>query len=390
MKKLIIFIIFFLIFVRITKAQSQPIWSSNSVGIEKNIFYNNEIVYLTATTTNITPNSSQLKVYIVSDNNNWENYTALTDIADNPKTITTDINGYIQPTPIWNPTLTPGKYDIVVDKNQNGRYDVNIDYIDDPSTAGFEVLPPPTLTITLGSDAPKDHTWNLYTNGTSDNLMLKINLTATGIEDIKINTIYIKADGSGDDRKGISYVRLISDVNNNGIFDPYDDILGLSRFEDDDWYIGFNLEDFVLKVNTTAYMSIFYIMSNDSLNGDTFSFQLQFIDATGVKSNTFAEVKGLPINSALKTIIREHVENITNITIPSNVTNASAPSRPQEQTTPPKPSEERGKIPQPLIEVDPRIVGLALLIPLVLIAIRFLKKKVRIRKPQYGKHPMKW
>jgi hypothetical protein len=53
-------------------------------------------------------------------------------------------NGMIAPTLTWAAPLVPGKYDIVVDVNNNTQYDVGIDTLDDNDievTAGFFVIP---------------------------------------------------------------------------------------------------------------------------------------------------------------------------------------------------------------------------------------------------------
>ena len=49
-------------------------------------------------------------------------------------------NGDIDPVLVWHAPLTTGRYDIVIDANQNGVYDASIDGLDSGSP-GFVVVP---------------------------------------------------------------------------------------------------------------------------------------------------------------------------------------------------------------------------------------------------------
>lgn len=58
--------------------------------------------------------------------------------------ITSDSEGTIVPTNVWIDPQTQGKYDIIVDVNDNGLYDEGVDALDDSDievTAGVEVIP---------------------------------------------------------------------------------------------------------------------------------------------------------------------------------------------------------------------------------------------------------
>jgi hypothetical protein len=59
-------------------------------------------------------------------------------------TVSSDSSGNINLIAVWNEPLTPGKYDIVVDVNGNGRYDNGVDALCNnkiTATAGFFVIP---------------------------------------------------------------------------------------------------------------------------------------------------------------------------------------------------------------------------------------------------------
>jgi hypothetical protein len=67
-------------------------------------------------------------VYVVADQDGWTNGIPIPQrVPGTTQQVTTDSSGNIQPTPTWNAPLTPGGYDIVIDVNNNGRYDVAVD-----------------------------------------------------------------------------------------------------------------------------------------------------------------------------------------------------------------------------------------------------------------------
>jgi hypothetical protein len=67
-------------------------------------------------------------IYVVADQDGWNNGIPIPPrVPGTTQQVTTDSSGNIQPTPIWDAPLTPGGYDIVVDVNNNGRYDVAVD-----------------------------------------------------------------------------------------------------------------------------------------------------------------------------------------------------------------------------------------------------------------------
>jgi len=54
------------------------------------------------------------------------------------------VNGDIAPVLVWHAPLTPGRYDIVIDANQNGFYDAATDGLDSGSP-GFIVVADATI-----------------------------------------------------------------------------------------------------------------------------------------------------------------------------------------------------------------------------------------------------
>lgn len=97
--------------------------------------------------------STTYNIYVVNDVNTWTNLMPIPSrVQGTATTITTGSSGNIGPdiygvAQLWNaPTITGG-YDIVVDVNNNGRYDQGVDalYDNNVGTAGFVVLQPPQV-----------------------------------------------------------------------------------------------------------------------------------------------------------------------------------------------------------------------------------------------------
>jgi hypothetical protein len=83
-------------------------------------------------------------VYIVNDMNWVDGMNIPNRIPGTVLSMTLDASGNIPPITFWFPPLALGKYDIIVDVNNNSKYDVGIDALDDNDiqvTAGFQVVP---------------------------------------------------------------------------------------------------------------------------------------------------------------------------------------------------------------------------------------------------------
>jgi hypothetical protein len=123
--------------------------SCNSCGARKDSFKLEDVVY--GVGSGYSP-SGTYSLYIVNDVTNW------IDGMDIPVPVVvvkvySDASGNLAPTVIWDRPITPGKYDIIVDVNGNGKYDFGIDALDDNDiviTAGFLVVPEYLLGTILG------------------------------------------------------------------------------------------------------------------------------------------------------------------------------------------------------------------------------------------------
>jgi PKD repeat protein len=109
------------------------IWSSNSLGNEKNMFAPTEPVYVAVPATGKT-----VTFYIVADKSVWNNGDSLIDVSDGAEQLTLNPGPGIQFVQVWVSPLT-GSYDIVEDTNNDGFYDAGVDGIDSVAEVGFVV-----------------------------------------------------------------------------------------------------------------------------------------------------------------------------------------------------------------------------------------------------------
>jgi len=116
--------------------------SCDSAGDQKNSFDLGETVYVTGG--GYSP-STTYNFSIVVDEETWTDGMAIPErVPETATTISSNIDGDIQPTAVWSDPQTVGKYDMVVDVNGNGQYDAGIDALDDSDievTGGFLVIP---------------------------------------------------------------------------------------------------------------------------------------------------------------------------------------------------------------------------------------------------------
>ena len=127
--------------------------SCKSTGIIKNTFDLNEDVYVIGN--NYAPLASY-NLYIVTDELVWTDGMAIpARVTGSATSVTSDALGNVATTLAWSDPLILGKYDIIVDVNDNGIFDAAIDALDNSDiqvTAGFFVIPESpfgTLMITL-------------------------------------------------------------------------------------------------------------------------------------------------------------------------------------------------------------------------------------------------
>jgi hypothetical protein len=124
--------------------------TTNGYGAQKDTFAPSEDVYITGS--GFQPGT--LDVYFVPHRETWNDGDTIPPrVTGTATTVTTDAFGNIPPTIVWRHDLIPGKYDIIIDVNDNGRYDKGIDCLvsnDVNINAGFFVVPEYVLGAILG------------------------------------------------------------------------------------------------------------------------------------------------------------------------------------------------------------------------------------------------
>jgi hypothetical protein len=125
--------------------------TTDEAGERKDVFDIPETVYISGS--GYLP-STIYDLYVVEDTT-WSGGMGFPDRVSGTETsVETDVNGDIPAgTVAWKGPLTPGKYDIVIDRNNNDKYDEGIDALDDEDievTAGFFVIPEIPLGTLMG------------------------------------------------------------------------------------------------------------------------------------------------------------------------------------------------------------------------------------------------
>ena len=125
--------------------------STDYYGAKKDTFYPGEDVYVSGS--GFDP-CTTFDIYVVCDKATWNDGDAIPSrVAGTATTVSSDASGNIPPTIVWPHDLTPGKYDIVIDVCANGKYDKDIDCLDNNDiqvTAGFFIIPEYLLGTILG------------------------------------------------------------------------------------------------------------------------------------------------------------------------------------------------------------------------------------------------
>ena len=111
--------------------------SSDDSGTERNTFELSEDVYCYAGNL---PAGTDVRIYVVANQDVWNDGAGLTDVSGRYETKTTESDGRIANTKIWGATLTEGDYDLVVDTNRNGEWNTG-EPIDSEVDVGFTAVP---------------------------------------------------------------------------------------------------------------------------------------------------------------------------------------------------------------------------------------------------------
>jgi len=139
-------------FLQKIESATAVIESSNSMAEQKDIFELEETVYVAG---NGYSPSTTYNLYVVEDVATWPDGMIIpTRVPGTAITISSNSEGGIPPTVAWSNPQIIGKYDIIVDVNDNGVYDSGLDALDDGDievTAGAQIIPefPTGIVLTI-------------------------------------------------------------------------------------------------------------------------------------------------------------------------------------------------------------------------------------------------
>jgi len=293
MKKVLILFVMSLFFALAAGilAQSTNPWSAGANGVEKNIFLPTEAVYLSSYT--VCFGQPNFNVYIINYKN-LSNGDKLEDVRGMAQNITTNSQGFIQLTQIWN-NLSAGDYNIVLDCNNNQMYDN--EPIDAANAVGFSVQSIASGKVELGASNPSGIQLAYNPENIQKEATIMQILISGENEDIVLQNMNLKATGTGS-KDDIEKIAVYIDSNNNGKKDADELLVGTGVFSGDTATLAIN---HTLKKSKGIVLGIEYRMKN-FITDKTYSFTLDAIIGLDNNSKTIVNFSGLSLQSAVLTI----------------------------------------------------------------------------------------
>jgi hypothetical protein len=162
-----------------------------------------------------------------------------------------------------------------------------------------------SLSASPGPNTPSDHRRYYDPTAPPYNEMLQLELTAGSAEAVRIDSITLVASGTGNDSTGITPVLLVHDADGDGLYDTGETILATGTYPVDNGTLVLTIAGgHIIAAGTTDYLLVVYDINWAAVRcGDTFTFQVTAISATGVNSGQSIAVAGLPIQACIKTIV---------------------------------------------------------------------------------------
>ncbi len=183
-----------------------------------------------------------------------------------------------------------------------------------------------TLTMAIGpNNAGAENV-----DGTSQNIvMMQLQLQASAVEDIQINSLSLTTGGSGfrNDEVVSPDIRIYRDMNNNGVFDTgIDELIITQNYVGNAWNFPGNTTINLTNRYIYAGATENWLIVNNFVNGDLGdNLELSLVNnsdisATGVTSSQSVNVNGATLNGGAKTVV--------NGTTPGTLSMALGPNDP--------------------------------------------------------------
>ena len=167
-------------------------------------------------------------------------------------------------------------------------------------------------------------------DGTSQNIvMMQLQLQASAVEDIQINSLSLTTGGSGfrNDEVVSPDIRIYRDMNNNGVFDTgIDELIITQNYVGNAWNFPGNTTINLTNRYIYAGATENWLIVNNFVNGDLGdNLELSLVNnsdisATGVTSSQSVNVNGATLNGGAKTVV--------NGTTPGTLSMALGPNDP--------------------------------------------------------------
>jgi hypothetical protein len=155
------------------------------------------------------------------------------------------------------------------------------------------------VVITLGSSSPASSN---QAPGASNVPVLQVKVQNTGGGPVNLTSITLTASGSGNSATGISNVSIYLDLNNSGVLNPGDPLLGSGVYAANGT-LTITLNGAV--VTNTANLLIVYNISSAAPAGATYQANvLANTDVTGTASSGNVQFQGAPVNGTTIRIVQ--------------------------------------------------------------------------------------
>ncbi len=162
-----------------------------------------------------------------------------------------------------------------------------------------------TLTLQAGTANPASSNEG---NGETGIAMLQIQMNASSAESLAVQSMTITSSGTIDESADVAGVKLYRDVNNNGVFDPTQDVqLGTTEtFATDNGTVIFTPSPAeILTPSSSRNLLVVYDLNGTATAGETFRVSVLTnanVVVQGVESSQSAVVLGAPVNGNYMTI----------------------------------------------------------------------------------------
>jgi len=295
MKKVFIFILVSLIFAStFVFADTIVPGSVDSNGRTKSKFLISESIFVEQDI-GICDYNKTVSLYIVEDKKKWNPGDELVDVRGKPQEIKTDAAGKIvNPIRIWeNPEK--GKYDIVINCDNSGKYNSINDRVDDPSIVGFSVdAPTGKGEVAVGEKDLGDYSWQYDPEShILLNEMLQLNLI-TEKENILLKNITLENFGIVG---SVEKIEVYLDISGNGKISGTDKKIGGAQYAN---RVVVTL-DYELEKNASKNILIAYVMKPQAKGN--LSLKVLSLYGEGAGSGNEIKFSGLPLKSGIKTIL---------------------------------------------------------------------------------------